>query len=203
MRKIEVLTDSVPEFELEDTVADIHRRRQEREAGEREETEQQQQRKEEARKKEARAEESHSHEEGVAEKKPMTERSDTETEDARGEAEPSQSDLDTGKVRIPQVTHQGLSKSLAFILQDREASASATTAHDISRALTDTDSMELSMRSTDTTLQFQQVTSPTAASGCSLVDQQVMDHFTQVRSMLSSFLGQETTTHTALCNYLV
>ena len=72
------------------------------------------------------------------------------------------------------------------------------------RASTDTDSMEISMRSTDTMLQPQQVTSPTADSGHSLVDQQVMDQFTQMRSMLSSFLRQklETTTRSALCYYL-
>ena len=45
--------------------------------------------------------------------------------------------------------------------------------------------------------------SPTTASGHSLVDQEVMGQFTQMRSMLSLFLGQkqETTTHTAFCNY--
>ena len=37
VRKIEVPTDSVPEFELGDTEADIKRRREEREAREREE----------------------------------------------------------------------------------------------------------------------------------------------------------------------
>ena len=36
-RKIEVPTHSVPEFELDDTVADIQRRREERETREREE----------------------------------------------------------------------------------------------------------------------------------------------------------------------
>ena len=59
---------------------------------------------------------------------------------------------------------KGLSKSSAFKLQARGAGTSATTVHDISRALTDTDSMEISMWSTDTTLQPQQVTSPTTAS---------------------------------------
>ena len=34
VRKIKVPTDSVPEFELGDTVADIQQRREEREAGE-------------------------------------------------------------------------------------------------------------------------------------------------------------------------
>ena len=97
---------------------------------------------------------------------------------------------------------KGLSKSSAFKLQARGASASATTAYNISRALTDTDSMEISLWLTDTTLKPQQVTSPTVALGRSSVDQQ--DQFTQVRSMLSSFLGkkQETTTRTVFCNYL-
>ena len=60
------------------------------------------------------------------------------------------------------------------------------------------------MWSTGTMLQPQQVTSPTAASGRSSVNQQVMDQFTQMRTMLSSFIGQkqETTTPTAFCNYL-
>ena len=60
---------------------------------------------------------------------------------------------------------KGLSKSSAFKSQAQGASASATTVHDISRALTDTDSMEISMRSTDTKLQIQHETSPTVASG--------------------------------------
>ena len=70
VRKIEVPTDSVPEFELGDTAADIKQRRQERETRAREEAQQQQWREEEARSVEARAEETHSQEEGVAEKGP-------------------------------------------------------------------------------------------------------------------------------------
>ena len=66
VRKIEVPTDSVPEFELGDTVADIQRRRQEREARKREEAQQQHQREEEARREEARAKKSHPQEEGIA-----------------------------------------------------------------------------------------------------------------------------------------
>ena len=60
------------------------------------------------------------------------------------------------------------------------------------------------MQSKDTTLQPQHVMSPTAASGHSSVDQQVMDQFTQMRTMLSSFLGQkqEITTCAVFCNYL-
>ena len=72
------------------------------------------------------------------------------------------------------ISCKGLSKLSAFKLQAKGASASATTAHNISRASTDTDRMEISMQSTDTTLQPQQVMSPTAASGHSWVDQQVM-----------------------------
>ena len=54
VRKIEVPTDSVPEFEKGVTVAGIQWRRQKREAREREEAQQQSQRKEEARREEAR-----------------------------------------------------------------------------------------------------------------------------------------------------
>ena len=96
---------------------------------------------------------------------------------------------------------KGLSKLSPFILQAR---GSSTSAYDISRASTDTDSMEISMRSIDTMLQPQQVMSPITASEQSLVNQQVMDQFTQMRSMLSSFLGQKQgTTRTALCNFLM
>ena len=58
--------------------------------------------------------------------------------------------------------------------------------------------------STDTTLQPQQVTNNTATLGLSSLDQQVMHQFTQMRSLLSSFLRQkqEPATHTAFCNYL-
>ena len=83
---------------------------------------------------------------------------------------------------------KGLNKLSGFKSQARGAS---TSAHNISRASTDTDNMEISMQSTDTTLQPQLVTRPTTTSGCSLVDQQVMDQFKQMRSMLSSFLGQK------------
>ena len=63
---------------------------------------------------------------------------------------------------------KGLSKLSAFKFQARGVSASAI-------ASTDTDSMDISMQSTDSMLQPQQVRSPTAASGRSLVDQQVMN----------------------------
>ena len=97
--------------------------------------------------------------------------------------------------------HKGLIKLSGVKSQAGGASASA---QDISRTSTETGSMEITMRSTDTTLQPQQITSPTAASGHSLVNQQVMDQLTQMKTMLSSFLGkkQETTTCTAFCNYL-
>ena len=45
---------------------------------------------------------------------------------------------------------KGLSKSSEFNSQARGARASATTAHDISQASTDTDRSEISMQSTDT-----------------------------------------------------
>ena len=57
VRKIEVPTDSAPDFELGDTSADIQQRRQETEAREREEA--QQQREEKSRREEAREEETH------------------------------------------------------------------------------------------------------------------------------------------------
>ena len=44
---------------------------------------------------------------------------------------------------------------------------------------------------------------PTTASGCSSVNQQVMDQFTQIRTMLLSFSQKpEMTTLAAFCNYL-
>ena len=79
VRKIEVPTDSVPEFELGETAADILRRRQDRERPERRRKHSNSNRAGETMRKEARGEETHSQEEGVA-KKPRTEKSDTETE---------------------------------------------------------------------------------------------------------------------------
>ena len=70
---------------------------------------------------------------------------------------------------------KGLSKFSGFKSQALGASASAASAHVISRASTDIDRMEISMQLTDTTLQPPQVTSPT---GPSSVDQQVMYQFT-------------------------
>ena len=87
------------------------------------------------------------------------------------------------------IKSKGLSKLSAFTSLARGVSDSTTTAHNVSRVLTDTDSIEINMRSTDIVLQPLQVMSPTAASRHSSVDQQVMDKFTQMRSMLSSFLG--------------
>ena len=58
-----------------------------------------------------------------------------------------------------------LSKLSDFKSQARGGSATATTAHNISRTLTDIDSMEISMGSKDPTLQPQHVMSPTEASG--------------------------------------
>ena len=85
-------------------------------------------------------------------------------------------------------------------LQVPGPNALAASAHNISRGSTNTDSIEISMWSTDTTLEPQLAISPIVASGNSSVDQQVMDQFTQIRSMLSSFLRQkQETTHTAFC----
>ena len=89
MRKIEVPTDSVPEFQLGDTVADIQQKREWREESEREDAQQQQQREEKARREETRVEELHSQEEGHPGKRTTRERSDSETEAAGGEAGPS------------------------------------------------------------------------------------------------------------------
>ena len=59
------------------------------------------------------------------------------------------------------------------------------------------------MQSIDTILQPEQVTSPIIASKDSSVDQQVMDKFTQMKTMLSSFLRQkQETTPTAFCKYV-
>ena len=72
VRKIEVLTDSVPEFKLGGTTADTQQRREEREAIEKEDEAQKQ-------RKEARREAAtHSPEEGVVGKRPRTGRSETE-----------------------------------------------------------------------------------------------------------------------------
>ena len=76
---------------------------------------------------------------------------------------------------MPCVIHMELSKLLGFKSQAQGASISVVSAHNISRASTDTDSKEISMRSRDTTLQPKQVTSPTAASGCPSFNQQIMD----------------------------
>ena len=97
VRRIDVSTDSVPEFQLGDTATDIRQRRDEREARDREE-EAQRQREQEARMEElARMEETNSQEEGVAEKRPRSEKSDTETE-AGGEAGTSQSRYKIGHI---------------------------------------------------------------------------------------------------------
>ena len=57
------------------------------------------------------------------------------------------------------------------------------------------------MRS-DTTI-LPSVTSPSTVCGRSMVNQQVMDQFAQMKTMLSSFLRpRKETTRTAFCNYL-
>ena len=63
------------------------------------------------------------------------------------------------------IRYKGLSESSTFKSQAGGASASATTAHDISRASIDTDSMEISMWSTDSTLQPQKARVPTQLQG--------------------------------------
>ena len=78
VRKIEVVTDTDPEFELEDIVVDIQQRRKEREARER--VEQAQKHREET----MRDETAHSAEEGVAEKHAWTDKSDTEIDTVAG-----------------------------------------------------------------------------------------------------------------------
>ena len=65
----------------------------------------------------------------------------------------------------------------------------------------DMDSMEINMQS-NTTIQ-PSVTSPSAVSQRSAVDQQVMGQFTEMKNMLSSFLRpRQETSRTAFCNYL-
>ena len=84
VRKIKIKTDSIPEFELEDTVADIQWRREEREG------EEAQKQREETR----RGETSHSPEEGVSETCVRTDTSDTEMDtctEGGGEVGTSQS----------------------------------------------------------------------------------------------------------------
>ena len=68
------------------------------------------------------------------------------------------------------------------------------------RASANTDSMEISRRS-DTTKQAS-VTSPSAVSTHSSIHQHVMDQFTQMGTMLSSFLGPKQETRAAFCSYL-
>ena len=80
---------------------------------------------------------------------------------------------------------KGQGNSSGFKSEACGASASAASALNISSASTNTDSIEISMQSTDITLQPQRVTSPTIASEHSSVDLQVMDHSTQMRKMLS------------------
>ena len=71
------------------------------------------------------------------------------------------SELETGQKRIPEVTHstQGAEKVIGIQIQGQRTQCFSC--------------MEISMWSTDTMLQPQQVTIPTKASGCSLVYQQV------------------------------
>ena len=84
------------------------------------------------------------------------------------------------------IRSKGLTRSSRFKSQAPGASASGTIAHGIYRASTYTGIIEISMRSTDTTLQPEQVMNPTTASGSSSVNKQVMDQFTKMRTMLLS-----------------
>ena len=82
---------------------------------------------------------------------------------------------------------KGLGKSSGF--KSRAQGASATTASaQITRGCTDTDSMEMSMWSETT--QPPLIASPSVVSQHSTFNQQVMDQFTQMPTMLSDFSGQ-------------
>ena len=99
------------------------------------------------------------------------------------------------------IRHKGLSKSSGLKSPACRASASAASAYNIFKASTDMDSMEISMQS-DTSIQ-PSVTSPRSVSRHSPVNQQVMDQFALMSTMLPSFLRpMEETTRTAVCNYL-
>ena len=121
VRKIEVPTCSVPEFELGDTATDNQQRRLEREAREREEAQQQQQREEETRREEARAEKTHSQEEGVTEKgqglRKMTlkqrlleERQDHQSHDTRRGKLPTSISLPTVATCLSRCAGSGLTR---------------------------------------------------------------------------------------------
>ena len=81
-----------------------------------------------------------------------------------------------------QIRHKGFKSSA------HGASASVASSHNISSGLTDMASMEISMRS-DATIQLS-VMSPSALSGISLCDHQVLDQFAQMQIMLSTSLGR-------------
>ena len=93
--------DSIPEFKLRDTAADIQQRREEREAREREEEAQKQRGK--ARREQTR----HSPEEGVAEKPARTDKRDTEMNMEKAE-------LDSGKIFLLEVVHQTQGSQCCF-----------------------------------------------------------------------------------------
>ena len=102
------------------------------------------------------------------------------------------------------IKRKDLGKSSGFKSPQRGASASAASAHNISRRSTDTDSMETSICS-GTTHQptICSTASTSVVSQPSSVDQQVMQQFVQIKTMLTSFLGpRQETTRTTLCNYL-
>ena len=96
-----------------------------------------------------------------------------------------------------------LSKSLGFKSQARGANASAASAQNICRASTDT-VWRLACSQQTPHYSLNKSRAPPELQG-TLVIQQAMDPFTQMRTVLSSFLGQkqETIKCTAFCNYLV
>ena len=102
------------------------------------------------------------------------------------------SDLDTGQARIPGVAHQTQGAQQVIGLQiasPRSQCFSCYSTRHLQNIYRNRQYGD-SMRSPETMLQPQQVTSNTTASGRSSVDQHVVDQFTQMRSMLSSFLRQ-------------
>ena len=101
------------------------------------------------------------------------------------------------------IRHKGLSKMSGFFnFPVRGVSALAASEHNISRGSTDMDSMEISMQS-GIAIQSS-VTSASAVSVHSSVDQQVMDQFAQMKTMLSSFHGpKQERKRTAFYIYLV
>ena len=102
------------------------------------------------------------------------------------------------------IRRKGLSKSSCFKSPQRGASASAASAHDISLGSMDTDSMDTSIRSVTTHHpSICSTASSSLLSQPSSVDQQVMDKFSKMKTMLTSPRGpKQETTRTAFWKYL-